>query len=60
MNVIIYALLDVLTFFRWRAHLSDWCPYGCDNFGHSLWTSDHPWGKLQRTEINQDCSKAEV
>jgi len=22
-------------------------PYRCDNFGHSLWMSDHTWDKLQ-------------
>jgi hypothetical protein len=60
MNVIIYTILEMLTFFRWHAHLSDWCPYTCDNFGHSLWMSDHTWEKLQCRKINQDCSEAKA
>lgn len=63
MYVIIYSSLEIITFFRWHAQLSERLsvyPYEHDNFGRFLWMFGHPWVKLQFRDITQDCSEAEA
>jgi len=57
MNVIIYTILEMLTFFRWRAHLSVLI---------GVTTLDTPCECLiipeisYNAEINQDCPEAKA